>query len=274
MTQRASVVLLALMVAAPAAAQLPPTPPVTERDYVIGAQDALVITSFDQSDLSGRFAVETDGTFAFPLLGRVEAAGLTLRQFEGVLRQRLVAGGFFKNPQITVAIAQYRSQKIYVLGEVRKPGIYAISSAMRLVEALALADSTLPTAGPDIVIIPSADGNHSSEEARTARISLTDLQNGNVGLNVPLKDGDTILVPRAEEVYVFGEVKNPGAYPLRQEDMTVLQALSLAGGVTDRGATGRIEIVRIVDGQREEISTELTDVVLPGDTVVVPQRYF
>lgn len=274
MTRRASVVIAALLTAMPAAAQQPATreaaPPA---DYVIGAQDALIITSFDQSDLSGRFVVETDGTFAFPLLGRVRAGGLSLRQFEGALRQQLVGDGFFKNPQIAVAVDQYRSRKIYVLGEVRKPGIYAISGPMRLVEALALADSTLATAGPEVVIIPAGD-DPSSVEDRVVRISLTDLENGNVGLNVPLNDGDTVLVRRAEEVYVFGEVRNPGAYPLRQEDMTVLQALSLAGGVTDRGATGRIEIVRIVEGEREEIGAELTDQVLPGDTVVVPQRFF
>lgn len=274
MTRRASFVIVALLTAMPAAAQqLATGTAAPSPDYLIGAQDALVITSFDQSDLSGRFVVETDGTFAFPLLGRVRAGGMSLRQFEGALRQQLVSGGFFKNPQIAVAVDQYRSRKIYVLGEVRKPGIYAISGPIRLVEALALADSTLPTAGPEIVIIPSGE-TPSPTEDRVLRISLTNLENGNIGLNVPLSDGDTILVRRAEEVYVFGEVKNPGAYPLRQEDMTVLQALSLAGGVTDRGATGRIEIVRIVEGQREEVSAELTDPVQAGDTVVVPQRFF
>ena len=274
MTRRASFVIVALLAAIPAAAQQSATGTAAPSpDYLIGSQDALVITSFDQSDLSGRFVVETDGTFAFPLLGRVRAGGMSLRQFEGSLRQQLVGGGFFKNPQIAVAVDQYRSRKIYVLGEVRKPGIYAISGPMRLVEALALADSTLPTAGPEIVIIPSSD-DPSPGEDRVLRVSLTNLENGNIGLNVPLNDGDTVLVRRAEEVYVFGEVKNPGAYPLRQEDMTVLQALSLAGGVTDRGATGHIEIVRIVEGTRQEVSVDLTDPVLPGDTVVVPQRFF
>lgn len=71
---------------------------------------------------------------------------------------------------------------------------------------------------------------------------------------------------RAENVYVFGQVRNPGAYPLRQKNTTVLLALSLAGGVTDRGATGRIQIIRIVDGKKLELRAELTDFVLPRDT--------
>ena len=274
--------ILLLVTTAPLSSQTP-AGPATERqaDYVVGAQDVLIITSYDQDDLSGRFVVETDGSFTFPLVGRLAAGGLTLRQVEGLLKAQLVDGGFFRNPEITVTVDEYRSQKIYVLGEVRRPGVYPLSGVMRLVEALATADSTLPTAGPEIVIIPAADpaapqeGDDPQDDAsRVTRVSLNDLQNGDARQNVVLRDGDTILVPRAEEVYVFGEVRNPGAYPLRQEDTTVLQALSLAGGLTDRGATGRIEIVRIVDGEKVEVSAELTDMVLPGDTVVVPQRFF
>jgi polysaccharide export outer membrane protein len=276
MTQRAFFAIVALLAALPASAQQPaPSVPEVPADYLIGAQDRLVITSYDQSDLSGRFVVETDGTFTFPLLGRVRASGMTLQTFEASLRQQLIEAGFFKNPQITVAVDQYRSRKIYVLGEVRKPGVLPISGAMRLVEALALADSLQPTAGPEVVIIPSAydDSAPRRREDRAVRIQLADLENGDITANVLLNDGDTILVPRAEQVYVFGQVKNPGAYSMRQ-DVTVLQALSLAGGVTDRGATGRIEIVRMVGGENKEIRTDLTDAVRPGDTVVVPERYF
>ena len=81
------------------------------------------------------------------------------------------------------------------------------------------------------------------------------------------------MVSRAESVYVFGQVRNPGAYPV-QKDTTVLQALSLAGGVTDRGATGRIKIVRMIDGKRVEIKAKLDDLVRPLDTIMVPERFF
>jgi polysaccharide export outer membrane protein len=106
------------------------------------------------------------------------------------------------------------------------------------------------------------------------RVDLRDLQNGAFSQNAVLRDGDTIFVPRAESVYVFGQVKNPGAYAMQQKNTTVLQALSLAGGVTDRGTTSRIKIVRIVNGEKKEIKVKLTDLVLSGDTVMVPERFF
>ena len=243
-------------------------------DYIVGALDVLVITSYDQQDLSGKFTIETDGTFTFPMLGRVDVGGMRLRDVEALLKNRLVADGFFKNPQITVAVDQYRSQKIFVLGEVRKPGVYSLSGTMRLVEALALADSTLPTASSQIVIVPASDDPSRQADESIIRVDLSDLENGQALQNVALRDRDTILVPRAEDVYVFGQVKNPGAYAMRDDDMTVLQALSLAGGVTDRGSMGRIEIMRVVDGEREEIRAELGDTVQPGDTIIVPERFF
>ena len=91
--------------------------------------------------------------------------------------------------------------------------------------------------------------------------------------NVILLAGDMVIVQQAEFVYVFGHVASPGGYPF-EPNTTVLQALSLAGGVTDRGATGRIDILRKVDGEQQEVRVELDDLVQAGDTIVVPQRYF
>jgi polysaccharide export outer membrane protein len=105
-------------------------------------------------------------------------------------------------------------------------------------------------------------------------VDLRDLESGDLSQNVALRPGDTIFVLRAESVYVFGQVKSPGAYPVRDKDTTVLQALSLASGVTDRGSLGRIKIVRIVNGKREEVKAELTDLIQPRDTIVVPERFF
>jgi polysaccharide biosynthesis/export protein len=91
--------------------------------------------------------------------------------------------------------------------------------------------------------------------------------------NVALRDGDTIFVPKAESVYVYGQVRSPGAYALQQSQTTVLQALSLAGGATDRGAVNRVRIVRIVNGEKVELKVKLSDLVRPGDTLIVPERY-
>ena len=109
--------------------------------------------------------------------------------------------------------------------------------------------------------------------AEVIRADIKALQSGRLSENAALRDGDTIFVPRAELVYVFGHVHSPGAYTL-QRGVTVLQALSLAGGVTDRGATGRIRIARVVDGKKNEERVKLDDKVQPGDTIIVPERFF
>lgn len=249
-------------------------------DYVVGPQDVLMITSYDQADLSGKFSVEADGTFTYPLIGRVKAGGLTLREVEAQLKKQLVEDGYFRKPQITVAVEQYKSQKVFVVGEVRMPGSYPLSGEMNLVEALARAGSTLPTASGEAVIVhagESASGPTlpTQDDAKgIVRVNLRDLENGVFSQNTVLRDGDTIFVPRAESIYVFGQVKNPGAYLLQQKNTSVLQALSLAGGVNDRGSTSRIRIVRIVKGEKKELGVKLTDLVLPGDTIVVPERFF
>lgn len=267
-------ITLATLLAAPAHAnQTQPT------NYVVGPQDILTITSFDQEDLSGKYPVDADGTFTFPLIGRVKAAGLTLRELEAELK-RMLKEGFFKDPQLSVAIETYKSQKIHIVGEVRNPGTYPLTGDMSLIEAIARAGSTLPTASGEALVVraksgKAADGpvmpNGVDTEATT--VDLKELQSGALSKNVALKDGDTIFVPRAESVYVFGQVKNPGAYAI-QRSTTVLQALSLAGGVNDRGATNRIKIVRIENGKQVELKVKLTDTVRAGDTIMVPERFF
>jgi len=233
--------------------------------YVIGPQDVLTITSYDDPELSGRFVVETDGTFTYPLIGRLRAGGMTLRDLEDALRGRLIDGGFFKNPQVTVSIGAYRSQRVFIIGEVRQPGAYPLSGGMSIVEALALAGSTLPTASGEVVI---ARGG----EPRSERVSLRDLESG-FAPPVILGGGDSLFVLRAQDVFVFGHVRTPGAYPLPEETM-LLQALSLAGGLTDRASTSRIQVLRTVGGRQYEFRVALTDMVQPGDTIVVPQRFF
>jgi len=249
-------------------------------DYVIGPQDVLLIQVFDQPDLGGKYTVEADGTFTFPLVGRVKAGSLTLRGFERELKAKL-ADGYFRSPQVTVAVEQYRSQRVFVMGEVRQPGPVPLTGGMTLIEALARAGSTLPTSSGEVSIVRAAPGSRgdgpavAGQEAvsEVFRASIADLQGGSMAQNIELRDGDTIFAPKAELVYVFGEVRNPGGYAV-QKSTTVLQALSLAGGVTEHGAMNRIQVMRIVKGVKTEIHVKLTDPVRPEDTIIVPQRYF
>ena len=249
-------------------------------NYIVGPQDVLAITVFDQQDLSGKYTVDADGTVSFPLIGRLRAGGRTLHEVEDALRTAL-ADGFFRNPQVSVGVAEYRSQRVFVVGEVRSPGPYQLSGDMTLIEALARAGSTTEAAAGEAMIVRSQAGSASAgpvlpeqqQNAEVIRIDIKELQSGRLAHNALLRDGDTIFVPRAELVYVFGQVRNPGAYTV-QKGTTVLQALSLAGGVTDRGATGRIRIARIIAGKKTEVRVKVEDLVEPGDTVIVPERYF
>jgi len=249
-------------------------------DYVVGPQDVLTITSYDQADMSGKFTVEADGTFTFPMIGRVKAGGLTLRGLEAAIKTQLKDDGYFRNPQITVAVDTYKSQKVFVVGEVRSPGTYPLSGNINLVEVLARAGSTLPSASGEVVIVHAGENASGptmpigEDDRDLVRVNLRDLENGTFASNAALRDGDTVFVPRAQSVYVFGQVKNPGAYSLQQQNTSVLQALALAGGITDRGSSTRIQIIRIINGEKKEIKVKLTDVVVPGDTVVVRERFF
>jgi polysaccharide export outer membrane protein len=225
-------------------------------EYLIGPQDVLAVTVWDQLDLSGKFTVEAE------------------------LKRRL-ADGFFKNPQVSVVVGEYRSQRIFVVGEVRQAGSYPISGGTTLVEALARAGSTTADAGREVLIVRAPPGRAASgptlpdkaAESELLRIDLHALQRGTASQGVVLQDGDTVFVPRAEMVYVFGQVRSPGAYAIRRET-TIVQVLSLAGGVTERAAVGRLRVVRVVEGRKKELKVTLGDLVHAGDTIIVPERFF
>jgi polysaccharide biosynthesis/export protein len=271
MTRLVFALIVSLVCVLPASAQ--------QGDYTVGSQDVLTITVYDQPDLSGKFKVENDGSFAFPLIGRVAAAGQTLRSIETGMKTRL-ADGFLRNPQVTVAVETYQSQRIFILGEVRSPGAYVLNGDMTLIEALSRAGSTTPMAAEEITVVRPPSGKQAGPlmpdqagDATVLKVNIRVLQAGNMSKNITLKDGDTIVVPKAQAIYVFGQVKTPGAYAT-EPGTTVLQALSLAGGVTDRGSTNRVKIVRTVDGKKKELKAKLTDVVEPGDTLIVAERFF
>jgi polysaccharide export outer membrane protein len=263
--------LLFLSLATPALAQSPA--PASNSDYVVGAQDVLKVAVFDEPQLSGTFRVDADGTFTYPFLGRIRALGQTLRSIEAELSKRL-SDGYVRQPQVSIEVEQYRSRSIFIVGEVRTPGKYPLTGQMTLIEALAQAGSTTPTAGSEVVILRAEHGAPAGTDnatRQTTRVNLADLQAGRLIDNVILYEGDTIFVPKAERFYVTGQVRTPGAYTF-ERGMTVLQALSLAGGLNERGSNRGIKVIRMVDGKRKEISVRLEDVIEPNDTLVVRQR--
>ena len=253
-------------------------------DYIVGSNDVLAIMVVDEPQLTGKYIVRADGTFTFPLIGRLNAGGLRLQAVEDDVRTRL-AKGYLKDPQVGVSVEQYRSQQIFVMGEVRQPGSFQFTGQMRVIEALARAGSTTDRARAEAVIVRPRPGVPAVESAAPAaltanandsdviRIDLDKLQGGALAENVSLHSGDTIFVPRAETFFVSGQVRSPGEFSLRKE-MTVRQALALAGDVTERGSNRRVQIMRQVNGVETKVDANLDDQVRPGDNIVVRERLF
>jgi polysaccharide export outer membrane protein len=245
-------------------------------NYIVGPGDVLAVHVFYEPQLSGSFRVENDGQFGYPFLGRVNAGGRTVGSVASVLKEKL-SDGYLKNPQVTVDVEQFRSQSVFVIGEVRTPGKYILSGSITLLDALAQAGSPTPAAGAEILILhPKAafvDGPAlpNQGDADVARVNLREIEEGRLSRNVTIRDGDTVFVPKAERFFVIGMVRNPGSYVL-ERNMTVLQAISTAGGISERGSNRRLKIVRIVDNKRKELDAKPTDIVTAGDTIVVRQR--
>lgn len=193
-------------------------------NYIVGPQDVLAITLFDQQDLSGKYTVEADGTFTFPLIGRVKAGGMSLRDVEQALRTQL-SDGFFKNPQVSVSVEQYRSQRIFVVGEVRTPGPYPLVGDMTLIEALARAGGLSQKSNPKEVILIKrrADGKPELKSANIKELFKTgdlkqdfDIDPGDIvyvskGFLAHLRDVFSIIAPALdtiESLYIIDDFKN------------------------------------------------------------------
>jgi polysaccharide export outer membrane protein len=245
-------------------------------NYVVGPEDVLMVTVYNEPQLTGKFRVDKDGEFSYPFLGRVRAGGRTLANLADVIKARL-ADGYLRHPQVTVEVDQFRSQNVFVMGEVRTPGKYVLSGPATLLDALARAGATTDAAGPEVLILHPKDPINGSptlpdqQDAEIVTVNLREIQDGRLSRNVTIRDGDTIFVTKAERFFVVGLVRNAGSYVL-ERNMTVLQAISTAGGISERGSSRRIRIVRIVGNKRKELDAKPTDIVQPGDTIVIRQR--
>jgi len=217
--------------------------------YVIGAEDVLDIKVWGHDDLSRTVSVSADGFFSFPLIGRVRAAGLTVRQLETQVA-KLLDKDYIVNPQVTVSVSEYKSKKVFILGEITKPGAYYLSKTDTLLEIISEAGGVTANAGREIMIVrPTPDisvqqpTGLDSKSSEIIKVDLQALLSGNVGENIDVQTNDTIYVPKTSVFSVFGEVGKPGSYPLEKE-LTVLEALSLAGGPTQEADPQRLELLR------------------------------
>lgn len=255
------------------------TPPVVADRYVIGPQDNLSINVVDETELTGKYRIDTDGTLTFPYVGRIPAAGLTLEELQAKLTTLLKAG-YIRNPQVRIEIDQYKSRSVLVIGEVRTPGkVTMTGTTMTLLEALALAGSPTANASNEVIVVhPSTrDGTAGVAGANTpgesVRVNRKDLELGRAGRDVVLMDGDIINVPIAQRFYISGFVRNPGYYVL-DPGMTIDQAIALAGGLNERGSDRRLSVKRLVNGKLAEVPVKSEDKVQANDTINIPSRFF
>ena len=257
----------------PAAAATPAPPAQVEADYVVGPQDVLNVRIYGEEKMSGRIRIDNDGSFPFEYLGRIEAEGMTPAQIEAYLTKAL-GDGYLRNPQVSVEVVEYRSQSVFVTGEVRAPNKYSLPGNSTLMDVLTLAGSVTSNAGNWVQITHAPKGAEvlgpSASAEYDMRVNLRDIQTGKAQ-NIKMRDGDTVFVPKSERVFVVGQVRNVGGI-VYEEGMTVFEAIAAAGGITEKGSSTRIEIIRLENGQRKSIDAKQTDVLKPGDQVNVRTR--
>jgi polysaccharide export outer membrane protein len=254
--------------------------PHVNKDYIIGAEDVLEIMVWGNDDLRRTVEVSQEGDFTFPLIGKVHAGGLSVFELEQKLKERL-ADGYLVNPQVTIVISKYKSQKVVMMGEVKKVGSYTIKGKTHILELISAAEGLTEAAGSIITVVrphsspksgdPSALGE--GKENTTIVIDLNQIKNGGTDEKFFVINGDSVYVNKAPPIFVTGEVNKPGEFKW-ENGLTVHQAIALAGGATKRGALNRTKITRTENNKEKKIKPGLSDMVMPYDIIDVPESYF
>ncbi|MDE2058417.1 MAG: SLBB domain-containing protein [candidate division NC10 bacterium] len=223
-------------------------------DYVIGAGDLLVISVLDLSELEKlKVRVGAEGFINLPLVGLVKVRGLTARRLERELAD-LVGQKFLYNPQVSVFIEEYRSQRVAVLGEVNKPGIYEVNDRRMLTDMLAQAGGLGKEADRVVYVLRKngGTGTASSSTGDLLKVDLDELLLGlDPSLNVKVSSGDVISVPKSGEFLLGGAVRKPGPYPLKGK-LTVDQAIYFGESLKDEADLSNIEVLRF-NGPKIEV---------------------
>jgi polysaccharide export outer membrane protein len=261
---------------------LPPEPK-QEDFYWIGPGDRLEIVVYQHSDLSGTFEVLSDGTIRYPLIGSVHLASLSVQQASEKIETALEEK-YLVDAQVNLTVKEYRSKPINVLGAVRSPGKYYLKAQTSLMDMITEAGGPTNLAGDTVVLTRRiVDRNTGNSYSKTFTLSLTDLLKGQSSdLDIPIVDGDTINLPERMLFYVSGEVNKPGPYRL-ESGMTLLKAISAAGGLGKFATKRNVEIHRKVAGEEQvlrfnvggiESQDEPDPPVLADDMIIVARRFF
>ncbi len=238
---------------------------------VLGAGDTVRITAYRYPDLTTEARLSEDGDVNVPLIGKVKLEGMTPEEAGRHIAERMKKGNYLLNPQIAVAVLEARSRQVSVLGFVANPGRYVLDgTSAKLSDVIALAGGLQPTASDTVVVQRNGGGKSESLNVDLAAV----MQAGDAAKNIDIRSGDSIFVPRAPVFYIYGEVTRGGAYRL-EPDMTVTQAIALAGGITPRGSERRLQVRRRgADGKWKESTLRLLDPVSADDVIYVRESLF
>jgi polysaccharide export outer membrane protein len=221
----------------------------------IGAGDLLEMSVFDTPELSGKMRVSNTGDILVPLVGSLHVAGMKAEEAQNLIRQKFIDGGFLKDPQVSVFVAEYATQGVSVLGEVKNPGIYPAFGSHHLLDYISQAQGLTPLAGTAVTITHETQG-------APQRVKLQAGTTPKPENNPVIQPGDTIYVERTGVVYVVGDVAHPGGFPMDHDDqLTILQAIALAQGTNSTAARSSARLIRTSAQGRQEIPVNLKKIL-------------
>jgi polysaccharide export outer membrane protein len=253
-------------------AQTAASPPAAvAAQYRLALGDSIRITVFQVPDLSLETRITEAGVISYPLLGSVNLAGLTIAEAEAKIAKGLRDGNFVRQPQVSVTVMQARGNQVSVLGHVGRPGRYPLETGeVRLSDMLATAGGVLQAGSDTAVIVGTRNG-----QPYRVEIDMPSAFGANRRTNdIVLQNGDVIYIERAPTIYVYGEVQRPGAMRL-ERNMTVMQALASAGGLSPRGTLRGLRATRKdAEGRTQEVDLKMTDTLKPDDVVFVRESLF
>lgn len=249
--------------------------PVVNGDYVIGGGDEIDVRVYKQAEISGKYRVSETGYVDILFIGRQKLAGLTEGEATDLVRQQLRK--YFKQPEVNVTVSGFNSQLVTVVGSVRTPGRLPLKRSMRVLDVVALSGGLVEDSGRFLNLIryvPKTDNTNNGTVALAPQIEGNDQQDidvqtinvdeilaGNSSNNVILKPGDIVSVPKADLIYIAGNVRRPGSQTARNP-LTIRQAVALANGFADGAKYNDMRIYRTIPGkiEREEIKVSWSDI--------------
>jgi polysaccharide biosynthesis/export protein len=204
----------------------------------LGVGDLLDVNVYNVPELATKSRLGNNGDIYLPLIDYVHLAGLTVEEAQALIEKRLSDGGFVKNPHVTLNVDQSSSQGASLLGEVARPGLYPIIGEPRLLDVVSAAGGFTAAAGQTITV------THRNQSDKPVTVPLNRKRTDNPASNITVSPGDTIVVHRADVVYVVGEVSRPSGFLMDSDNLTVLKVIALAGGTTRIAKLNGVKIIR------------------------------